>query len=523
MAQNPDSDRSSEDAYQLSRLRVLNRAIETAILQAKKDASHKSQDKPLPPAALRPLLNFVRLPTVAARKVLTVLDTEEQFRNSVAESFSEQDLGRGSWLFLHRPDGWSDELELLIVSAAEEEADAAAGVQGRTAERRLAQLEEALADLKVELVAAVETSQSATQALAVERAAALGAQATCDELSQRVQQLEQERQQAVRSMKEAEKRATARLEESRQATSRAEEFEQQLSQYLAEQTSPKIVVAAEAEAKVEEPDQTASSVAQTAYSAAQTASSMAQTRSPAETVAEQSLSEPPWQNIDPIAIHEAVRQAAEAARALGQQLAVVAQFIAPAVSLPRPNEDNPLESENPLESGNSLSVSEPHLAEASERAKRPPRRTPLRLVRGVIEGTPEGVEQLLLTPQIIVIADGYNISMEAWPQLDGSSQRDSLINLFATLQARTSAVIHVVFDGEGNGNRPAVSAPLAVRVHFSPTEVEADDLILQMVAELPTNQAVLVVSSDRRVQDGARRLGANVVSSAQLLSLTRSS
>ncbi|MCX6524473.1 MAG: NYN domain-containing protein, partial [Actinobacteria bacterium] len=156
-------------------------------------------------------------------------------------------------------------------------------------------------------------------------------------------------------------------------------------------------------------------------------------------------------------------------------------------------------------------------------AHRPPRRTPLRLLRGVIDGSPEGVEQLLFTPQVILIADGYNISMEAWPQLDGSAQRSSLLNMLSALQARTSALVHVVFDGEGTGSRPAVGAPLAVRVHFSKAEVEADDLILEMVAGLPTDQPVVVVSSDRRVQDGARRLGANVVSSGQLLALTRNS
>jgi predicted RNA-binding protein with PIN domain len=122
-----------------------------------------------------------------------------------------------------------------------------------------------------------------------------------------------------------------------------------------------------------------------------------------------------------------------------------------------------------------------------------------------------------------LIADGYNISMEAWPLLDGAAQRSSLLNMLAALQARTSALVHVVFDGEGAGSRPAVGAPLAVRVHFSKADVEADDVILDMVAGLPTDQPVIVVSSDRRVQDGARRLGANVVSSGQLLALTRSS
>ena len=62
---------------------------------------------------------------------------------------------------------------------------------------------------------------------------------------------------------------------------------------------------------------------------------------------------------------------------------------------------------------------------------------------------------------------------------------------------------------------------MPVRVHFSHAEVEADDVVLDIVARLPTDRPVVVVSSDRRVQDGARRLGANIVKSCELLALQR--
>ena len=78
-----------------------------------------------------------------------------------------------------------------------------------------------------------------------------------------------------------------------------------------------------------------------------------------------------------------------------------------------------------------------------------------------------------------------------------------------------------MFDGDAEGRRPAVGAPLPVRVHFSPADTEADDVILSMVAGLPTDTPVLVVSSDRRVAEGARRLGANSVRSSVLLELLR--
>ena len=502
LAPNPESESISDEASQVSRARLLNRAIESAIVQAKKDASGREKGAPLPPVAIRPLLNFVRLPTAASRRVIEVLESDEQFRTRVAGSLSEDDLGRGSWLFLHRPDGWSEELDLLIAAAAEEEAEETAGMLDRTAERRLAQAEEMVARLKGELAEALDASQAALEALAVERATSLEVQGEQGELQERVQRLEQERQHAVRSMKEAEKRAAVRLEESRQAASRAEVDAQQIAELEAQLSQAQSSAANQA-------------VADQAVAEEPTAQSLEPTPSS------------PWDGVDPTRIEAAVRQAALAASLLGEQLAVVAQSVAPAVARLMEQADQAVQQgDGDRHTDSILDVSRDTPSsdgDSGSSAHRPPRRTPLRLLRGVIDGSPEGVEQLLFTPQVILIADGYNISMEAWPQLDGSAQRSSLLNMLSALQARTSALVHVVFDGEGTGSRPAVGAPLAVRVHFSKAEVEADDLILEMVAGLPTDQPVVVVSSDRRVQDGARRLGANVVSSGQLLALTRNS
>lgn len=133
----------------------------------------------------------------------------------------------------------------------------------------------------------------------------------------------------------------------------------------------------------------------------------------------------------------------------------------------------------------------------------------------------EGLRQLLANAAMVVIVDGYNVTMQGWPSLDGPAQRDTLVRSLGSLQARVASTIHVVFDGDADGARPHVAVPLPIRVHFSDAETEADDVILSTVADLPTDTPVLVVSSDRRVTDGARRLGANVASSSELLELLR--
>jgi len=145
----------------------------------------------------------------------------------------------------------------------------------------------------------------------------------------------------------------------------------------------------------------------------------------------------------------------------------------------------------------------------------------VRLRRGVDDGTPEALRQLLEVDAMVAFVDGYNVTMEGWPVLDHRGQRSRLLSALAAVQHQVPAVIHVVFDGDADGGRPSVATPLPVRVHFSAADTEADDVILAMVGQLPTDVPVLVVSSDRRVAEGARRLGANAVASSVLLELLR--
>jgi len=135
----------------------------------------------------------------------------------------------------------------------------------------------------------------------------------------------------------------------------------------------------------------------------------------------------------------------------------------------------------------------------------------------VMADTAAAVDQLLRVPRMVAVVDGYNVSMEGWPALDHGGQREQLLRLLSGVVARTGAEVHVVFDGDAEGRRPSVFAPMPVRVHFSAAGVEADEVVLDLVARLPVDRPVLVVSSDREVRDGAARRGADTTSSASLL------
>ena len=475
------------------------------MVTARRDAS--TIDAPAPPAKLRPVLRFAKLPSRALQTVRAVLDSDDAFRARVADGATETDLGRASWLFLERPEGWDDEFELLAAAAVEESEDDEASRREGVAERRLAQVESTLESLRVDHGRSTAALDAAESALAEERAGRARLEADAAALSARLDELAEERAATVKHLKATEALATNRLDELRALRTRVAELEERLAQQPAapQESSDVAELPFDQQSLDQRPldDASGEVVAPDRGTLAGVAvDQLASAPAPAS----------PWDGLDPAQVADAVARAAAATAALGDALADAARLLVPdpslAVGPPAAAVTVPME---PAEVGD----------EPSAPSIRPPRRSPLRLRGGVHDGTAEGVEQLASTPGAIVIVDGYNVSMEGWPALDRSHQRSSLTRALGALRNRTGANVHVVFDGDDDGRRPSVGAPLPVRVHFSPADVEADDVILAMVAELPTDVPVVVASSDRRVAEGARRLGANVVRSDALLALLR--
>ena len=499
---------------------LVGAALELAVARARRDAS--TPGAPPPPTALRPVLRFSRLPGRALRTVHRVLDTDEAFRSRVAEGVAEDDLDRPSWLFLTRPDGWADELAMLRAEADELAAGRDASRQEHSAERRLTQVTEALERTRSELRDASARADAATTELTEERSART-------ELAERVEELDAARAHAVRNLKQAEALSATRLAELRASQDHVEQLEARL-----------VELEAAVQLRMDLPDGADGAMAGDAAPVADGSAEATPSSSPTDdpgttdpgtTGSAVLVSQPPpvvspWDGIDPAHVARAVEQAAGAAAQLGAALRVASDALSVAErdAGAAPPAAEPAGANDPTNDPESVadpSGTDGGTESAGPAPARPPRRTPVRLRRGVHDGSADALEQLLGTPEVVLVVDGYNVSMEAWPTLDRSGQRSSLVALLGGLRARSGAVVHVVFDGDDDGRRPSVAAPLPVRVHFSHAEVEADDVILDMVARLPTDVPVVVVSSDRRVADGARRLGANVVRSSELIELSR--
>lgn len=147
------------------------------------------------------------------------------------------------------------------------------------------------------------------------------------------------------------------------------------------------------------------------------------------------------------------------------------------------------------------------------------RRTPLALPGGVL-GDSETASTFLLRSGASVLVDGYNVAKLGWPRLSLAEQRAVLLDAVENLAKRFGSDITVVFDG-ADVVGAAADARRVVRVVYSADGAIADDLIRDEVRRLPARRQVVVVTNDREIVADVRAMGANTMSSDQLLALAR--
>ncbi len=411
------------------------------------------------PVALRPFLHFARLPVRAVVAARRAVDADDEFRGRVAEAVSEGDVGRAGWLWLTRPPGWEAELESLASGVAEAGEAAADRRAENEARRRLAGAEAATQRAEAAVTAAQAEASRATAALSEERRARRAVTQEAEDLSRRLEQATGERD-----------RARGERDRAREEAGRAQRKASELKEALEE---------------------------------------LRRTPPPApEPVA------PPPVTPDAGPAAEDVQRAAGAllqasGAAAGMATSLRQAAVALGAELPQP-ERPPA---RPEQAGPSP---------RRERAPRPPRRVPAALPPGVLDDSVEAADHLFRVPGMTVLVDGYNASQLGWFELPIAEQRRRLVDALTELAIRTGADISVVFDG-ADPVGPAVVPTTArlVKVSFSAPDVEADDVVLARVADLDPARPVVVASSDRRVRDGSAALGANVISSAQLLAALR--
>lgn len=189
----------------------MRQALEIALYVA---ARADDYDPPVePPRYLRPFSNFRKPVKAALSAAYRALEEDEEFRRRVAEDLEVADVGRVSWLFLHRPEGWEEEIESAEAELAQRRDQEQQALEEQRATRRLREVGAEVERLRRELA-------EARSALAVERDQRASAARKEAELRAELTAAQRERDDALERSRLAEERSLSA--ESRAADLRAE-------------------------------------------------------------------------------------------------------------------------------------------------------------------------------------------------------------------------------------------------------------------------------------------------------------
>ena len=469
----------------------LREAIELAFVVA---VLGSRQRPPLAvPAALRPYLRFHKLPPAALGPVRRAVESDDEFRSRVALAATPELAGEAGVLWLQRPEGWEQQLAELVT--ADEAADQAESDQ--RAERSAAK----------RLEAAEHTARLAAAELATLRAQ-LGAEVSRreqlarahDKLERRAAQLEVELGGARRRVAEA----TTRLDAAHEVD------DEQLASAIAA-----AVAGERAQADVVHQAQLASLQAeldgwrQRALRSIEDADAVAQASARPSGTGEALAAPMPALSFDIGRLAAALADAGKAADSLGRALADAGSVV----------EGTTVSTDASPVGGVAAAAGVARVG--SRQRDRRAGRVALALPGGVLADSVEAALHLLRAPGALVIVDGYNVAKLAWPDHPLAEQRRRLLDAIDEVVARHGTRVQVVFDAAAVDPAGRHTPRRLARVTFSPAGVVADDVIVDLVADQPTAQTVVVVSNDNDLRGRVRKLGANLLGSEQLLSAAR--
>lgn len=460
-----------------------------------------------PPQALRRYLGFSKLSPGALRAIARVVERDEAFRERVAARTDEEAVGRAGWLWLRRPEGWADELGAIEDESAARAEEERRERDERSAVKKLAAAQAAAAQASSEAeerAREVDTLRAGLARQRVQQAEVGERLAAAESESER---LAAARSEVVRKLKEVEARLVERSTELNAAKARIRELEK-AGGAGSDRAPP-------GDGPEPEPGRAASR---------EIGGGM-----PPDGPGRETVGGPP-----PEALAHELSRAAAGAASLADSLVGLAALFEPgrpgwpgprAPGVGGPGDLPPGGTGDVAGADRAVGATPPGTgsqAGAGPGSPAPPRRVPLRLPGGVFDDSVEAAEHLLRAGGVVLVVDGYNVTMEGWPALAPAPQRRRLVAALAEVAARTATQIEIVFDGADVGT-VAVPAPVRSLVHvrFSPPGVEADDVVLDLVGQLPPARPVVVASSDNQVRDGARSLGANLVHARQLLDALR--
>jgi len=416
-------------------------------------------------------MRVARLPDRMLETVRQVVDDDAEFRERVVTAADESDLGRPSWLWLVRPEGWEAELAELVQQAAGAESLQQEKRDALAAARRLDEVTSNLRRLQAELVALKSVNEDLREAAARHRNDTRATESESADLRRKLHEASGEIDRLRGLNDELEASISANRDEMKEVAGQRSEDLRRLSGFRDQLRA--------AGARVEDAELRAR-------------------------LAEAEVSR----------LRARLARAEAAARALVDEIA---------------GTESPNAGEAETREGSA--GGEPSRGRATEPPPQPGvpngarnariRRVPVRLPPATFDDSAEAAAHLVRVPGVLLAVDGYNVTLRSWPSLDLPAQRARLVDSLAELVMRAGTDVLVVFDGVDDGNRlrPAPAVSRKLKVQFSPSELEADDVLIGTVESVPVERPVVMATNDQRVRRASSDLGANVISVDQLLAV----
>jgi predicted RNA-binding protein with PIN domain len=194
---------------------LLKPALE-AVMKVAREGEAAEPTEPAP-AQLRRYLRFARLPAPALDIARRVVEEDDAFRERVASHLTEDAVGEAGWLWLTRPDGWEARLDELRKNQQEQEHALHEERAERESQRRLAGAEDRARRAEVALAGRTQEVTQAVEALAREQARREHAESEFARIVTTIEELTQQRNAAVRRLKEVEAELAQRSADLRHA------------------------------------------------------------------------------------------------------------------------------------------------------------------------------------------------------------------------------------------------------------------------------------------------------------------
>lgn len=419
---------------------------------------------PVPaPQSLRKYLKFQKLPAAALPVVRKAIEEDTAFRERAARAATVELAGEIGSRWLTREPGWEAEVAGLVDAAQRDESAAATDGADRAAMRKRDAAEQAASRARRALVTAQQELVGERDRRAAAEQAVLEARRRATELEAELADARQETRRA-RDQADAARASLDQLrDEQAAATQRIAELHERLETEIAARVSAqdRLVGISPPEASHRTP-----AIEQPAVAAA--LSSLTQAAG---------------------GLRDLARALEETSRAFGYDGAT---GVAPAGATP---------------------IAPPRQRETGRR------RSPLAIPGGLLGDSDEVALHLVRQPGVTLVVDGYNVAKLGWPDQDLADQRERLLDTLEDLVRRIGVRVIVVFDGAAVDCPP--TGRRLLRVRFTPAGVLADDEIRDLAVTLPADEPVVVATNDQAVVRGVRASGANVITSQQLLAISR--